>query len=135
MKAIFVVAALCFVAVQSAVLSDEQKAKLAAHKTHCLAETGVDAQTVEDAKNGNVAENDEKLACFGSCMLKRIGIMNQDGSVNEEITRKRVPASVPKEQVDDLINKCKDTTGANDCDKAAKLIKCFKENKQFTLLH
>ncbi|XP_076175217.1 uncharacterized protein LOC143150651 [Ptiloglossa arizonensis] len=130
MKTVFVVIALCIVGALA--LTEEQKAKLTEFKGACITETGVDAQVVENAKNGNVDENDEKLACFSSCMLKKIGIMNQDGTVNEEVSRKRAPAHITKEQIDDVINKCKDTTGANDCDKAAKLVKCFKQNKSFT---
>lgn len=36
--------------------------------------------------------------------------MNQDGTVNEEVSRKRAPAHITKEQIDDVINKCKDTS-------------------------
>ncbi|XP_076240646.1 general odorant-binding protein 56d-like [Calliopsis andreniformis] len=132
MKTIFVVFALCFVGALA--LTDEQKTKLAEFKNACITETGVEPQAIENAKSGNADENDQKLKCFASCMLKKVGVMNEDGSFNEEVTRKRAPSHVTKDQVDDLINKCKDTTGDDVCDKAAKLVKCYKENKTFNLL-
>ncbi|XP_017878110.1 general odorant-binding protein 56d-like [Ceratina calcarata] len=132
MKTIAVVLAICFVGAMA--LTDEQKAKLAEHKAVCITETGVDAQVVENAKNGNWADGDEKLECFSACMLKRIGIMRPDGSISEEVTRQKAPTDIPKEKIDDVINKCKGTTGANDCKKAANLAKCFIENKSFNVL-
>ncbi|XP_031843085.1 general odorant-binding protein 56d-like [Nomia melanderi] len=133
MKAILLVAALCFVSALA--LTDEQRAKLSEYKKSCVAESGVDIKTVEDAKAGNIPESDEKLACFASCMLKKIGIMNQDGSINEEVARQKVATTVPQDQAEELIGKCKDTTGANDCDKAFKLVKCLKTNKSFAVLN
>lgn len=34
------------------------------------------SEAVENAKKGNTDESDEKLACFTSCMLKKIGIVS-----------------------------------------------------------
>ncbi|XP_078053043.1 general odorant-binding protein 56a-like [Augochlora pura] len=133
MKTVLVVFALCFVSALA--LTDEQKAKLVQYKNDCIADTGVDAKVVDDAKAGNFNVDDEKLACFSSCMLKKIGIMNADGSINEETARKKAPAGVTQEQIDDVINKCKDITGPNDCKKAANLVKCFKDNKSFSVLN
>ncbi|XP_033342464.1 general odorant-binding protein 56a [Megalopta genalis] len=133
MKAALIVFALFFVSALA--LTDEQKAKLTQYKKDCITDTGVDAKTVEEAKTGNFNMDDEKLACFSSCMLKKIGIMNADGSLNEETARQKAPAEVTKEQIDDVINKCKDITGPNDCKKAANLVKCFKDNKSFSVLN
>ncbi|CAL7937723.1 unnamed protein product [Xylocopa violacea] len=133
MKTIVVVFAFCLVGALA--LTEEQKAKLSEYKSACITETGVDTQVVDNAKSGNYAKDDEKLGCFTACMLKKIGIMNQDGSVNEEVARKRAPPNIPKEQVEDVISKCKDTTGPNDCQKASNLAQCFIDKKSFNVLH
>ena len=39
--------------------------------------------------------------------------MNGDGTINEEVTRQKVPSSVPKEKVDEIINKCKSLSKSN----------------------
>ncbi|CAK9824343.1 General odorant-binding protein 56a [Anthophora retusa] len=132
MKTIAVVFALCFVGALA--LTDEQKAKLAEYKTACIAETGVDTHLIENAKKGNVAKDDEKFGCFSSCMLKKIGIMNQDGTLNEEVARQKAPSTIPKDQVETVINKCKTATGQTDCKKAANLVSCFMDHKTFNVL-
>jgi len=32
---------------------------------------------VENAKKGEITENDEKLACFATCLLNKIGIVSR----------------------------------------------------------
>ncbi|KAI4479640.1 hypothetical protein M0804_011037 [Polistes exclamans] len=88
-------------------LTDEQKAKLKEYKDSCIAETGVDAAIVENAKNGNIAENDEKLSCFAACFLKKMGILSPEGNLNEEVLYAKLPNSIPKEKADEVFQKCK----------------------------
>ncbi|XP_043266036.1 general odorant-binding protein 56h-like [Colletes gigas] len=132
MKTIVVVVALCIVGAMA--LTEEQEAQLGEFKTVCMEESNVERQVVEDLKKGIVDENNEKGACFVACMLKKMGIMNQDGSLNEEVVKKRAPTDVTKERVEEIFNKCKDITGTNDCNKAAKLVACYKKNKSLNLL-
>lgn len=115
-------------------ITDEQKTKLTEYRNVCITETGVESQILENARKGNVDHDNEKLACFASCILKKIQIVNPDGFTNMEVVRQRAPADVPKDQVDDVINKCKGTTGLNECRKAANLVKCFVDNKTFHVL-
>ncbi|XP_076758405.1 general odorant-binding protein 56d-like [Xylocopa sonorina] len=133
MKTIIVVFAFCLVGALA--LTEEQKTKLTEYKNSCITETSVDTQVVDNAKNGNYAKDDEKLGCFTACMLKKIGIMNPDGSVNFDVARKKAPSDINKDQVEDVISKCKDSTGSNECQTASKLAQCFLEKKSFNLLH
>ncbi|KAK2575296.1 hypothetical protein KPH14_008145 [Odynerus spinipes] len=116
-------------------LTDEQKAKLKAYKESCVTETGVDPVVVENAKNGNIVEGDEKLACFAACIMKKIGVLSPEGNIDEEVLRSKVPDDIPKEQVDEVFEKCKSVDGASVCEKGGKLMKCFLENKKFTVLN
>ncbi|XP_077266852.1 odorant binding protein 13 [Temnothorax americanus] len=134
MKAIVIVLAISFVAVLGE-LTNEQKAKLREYKESCISESGVDPTVVENAKESRAtSENDEKLACFSTCFLKKIGIMKADGEIDWEAARAKLPSDVPQEQADQLYNACKDIAGTG-CEKGRNLIKCFVENKQFNLLH
>ncbi|XP_025996520.1 general odorant-binding protein 56d [Solenopsis invicta] len=132
MKAIIIVLAISFVAVLGQ-LTDEQKAKLRTYKESCINESGVDTTILENAKKGEVAESDEKLACFSTCLLKKIGIMNADEDINWEVARAKLPPGVPQEQADQIYNACKDITGTG-CEKGGKVFKCFLDNKHFHLL-
>ncbi|XP_033217025.1 general odorant-binding protein 56a-like [Belonocnema kinseyi] len=134
MKTVFAVFSFCLVGAMASI-TDEQRAKLQEYKTSCVAETGVDAAVVQNAKEGNIAEDDEKLACFFACLLKKIGIMNTDGTINEEVARAKIPVSVPKDKADEVINKCKLLKGATDCETAKKVMKCYGETKTFSILN
>ncbi|XP_025265691.1 general odorant-binding protein 56a [Camponotus floridanus] len=132
MKAVIVVFAVTIVAVLGGI-TDEQKAKLKQYKESCIIESGVDPIVVENAKNGQVAEGDEKLACFGNCILKKLGIINANGDIDWEVARSKVPPGISQEQIDHVYNKCQNVAGSG-CEKGANLLKCFKENKNFAVL-
>lgn len=134
MKTLLVLVCICLVGALGA-LTDEQKAKLKAYKTSCIQETGVAEDDVEKAKTGQIPEDNEKLSCFAACMLKKIGIMNPDGTVNEEVARSKIPQDVPQEKAEEVFKKCKDVSGSNTCEKGGNLMKCFMENKDFSVLH
>ncbi|XP_043265844.1 general odorant-binding protein 56a [Colletes gigas] len=123
-----------FVASALAGITDEQKEKLFQFKDECMADTKVDSEMIHKALAGDDTENEGKLQCFAACILKKIGIMEQDGSINVEVVKKNAPADVPNEQIEEVLNKCKDITGATDCEKAGNLVKCFLENKTFNIL-
>ncbi|XP_012231124.1 general odorant-binding protein 56d [Linepithema humile] len=132
MKAIVIILVVFVVAALGG-LTDEQKARLKTYKESCISETGVDPVAVENAKRGEMAENDEKLACFANCLLQKIGFISADGDVNWEVIRAKVPSDVLQDQVDQLQNKCQGVDGSG-CQKGAKLFKCFLKNKNFHLL-
>ncbi|XP_011692013.1 PREDICTED: B2 protein-like isoform X2 [Wasmannia auropunctata] len=132
MKTIVIVLAISFVAVLGEI-TDEQKAKLREYKESCITETGVDSAVVENAKKGEIVE-DEKLDCFATCLLKKIGIMKEDEDIDWDVARGKIPAGVPQEQIDQLYNACKDIAGTG-CTKGANVFKCLMENKHFHILH
>nr|UEN71172.1 odorant-binding protein 7 [Gregopimpla kuwanae] len=133
MKSFAIVLAVCFISAAYA-LTDAQKAKLKEHRDACITETGVDTAKVSNAKEGNYDDADEKLACFSACLLKKIGIMNADGTFNEEATRAKIPPGIDAAKANEVINKCKTETGATDCETGRKLYKCYLQNKSFSVL-
>ncbi|XP_043682570.1 general odorant-binding protein 56d-like [Vespula pensylvanica] len=116
-------------------LTDEQKAKLKEYKESCITESGVDPAVVENAKNGNAPEGDEKLSCFAACFIKKMGIFSPEGDLNEEILRARLQDSLPEDKVEEVFQKCKNVDGANTCKKGGKLMKCFLDNKKVVVLN
>ncbi|XP_047365464.1 general odorant-binding protein 56d-like [Vespa velutina] len=116
-------------------LDDQQKAKLKEYKESCITESGVDPAIVENAKNGNVSEGDEKLSCFAACFVKKLGIFNSEGNINEEVLRSRLYDSLPEDKVEEIFQKCKNINGDTLCQKGGNLMKCFLDNKKLALLH
>ncbi|KAH0950003.1 Obp7 [Eciton burchellii] len=122
-----VLAVLAFVATLDGFkLTDEQRSKLKSYKESCIAETGIDPSVIDDAKHGQFHENDEKLGCFVTCMLKKIGIMDADGNVDWEVARSKLPPDVSQDDFDHVFDRCKDIAG-DGCKKAANLLKCALE--------
>ncbi|XP_046749798.1 general odorant-binding protein 83a-like [Diprion similis] len=133
MKILIVVFALC-VAGSLGGLTDEQKAKLMGYKQSCITESGVEPNAVENAKRGEIAEDDEKLACFASCYLRHIGVYDAEGNVHEDVFRAKLPADVPKAKADQVVNTCTGRTGSTFCRTGAKLLKCFMESRTVAVL-
>nr|QNC49766.1 odorant binding protein 1 [Trissolcus japonicus] len=132
MKFFIAVFALCIVGALGA-LTDEQKAKLKEHKEHCFTETGVDPAVVENVKKGQFVQ-DPKLACFTACVMKRIGVMNANGSINEEVARAKLPATVSVEKAAEILGSCKSLKGANDCETAVMVFKCYMQHGKVNIL-
>ncbi|XP_008548247.1 general odorant-binding protein 56d [Microplitis demolitor] len=131
MKIFAVILAVCFVGAL-AELTEEQLAKLREHRTACVTETGVEEDKVSKAKEGEWMMDDLKLRCFFSCMLKKISVMNEDGTFNEEKARKRIANDLPEDKIDAVITKCKDISGGDECETAMLMMKCYAEEKAFT---
>ncbi|XP_053976064.1 general odorant-binding protein 56d-like isoform X1 [Hylaeus volcanicus] len=145
MKTVAVVFVL-FVASALAELTEQQKSDLSKFADDCMTEIGIESESIKKMIIGQEPEKNGKFNCYMSCVLKKIGIIQEDGSINVDVVRQEAPADIPKEAIEDLISKCKDTTlnemkstiitaGADDCEKAGNLIKCFVENKTFNLFN
>nr|AZB49386.1 odorant-binding protein 5 [Heortia vitessoides] len=134
MKYLAVILAFCLAGAYAG-LSDEQKAKLVEHRKVCVAQTGLDPQVVENIKRGQPVQFDEKLSCFAACMLKRIGIMRPDGSMDEQVARAKLPKDLPKDKVDAVINSCKTQVGRNQCETGGKVLGCLLKTKAVSILH
>ncbi|XP_046487937.1 general odorant-binding protein 56d-like [Neodiprion pinetum] len=133
MKVLIVIFALC-VAGSLGGLTDEQIAKLKSYKQSCIAESGVEPSVVENAKQGQIAEDDDKLACFAACYLRHIGVYDAEGNVHEDVFRAKLPADVPKAKADEVVNKCSGLTGSTLCRTGAKLLKCMMESRILAVL-
>ncbi|XP_014469516.1 PREDICTED: uncharacterized protein LOC106741747 isoform X2 [Dinoponera quadriceps] len=127
MKIIAVILAVSFVAVLGE-LTNEQKEKVKVYEERCISESGVDPNVVKNAKEGTADESDEKLACFTTCMFKKFGIMKENGDIDVEVARTKIPPGVSQEDADRVINNCQGITGTG-CRKGANLAKCIMENK------
>ncbi|KAK9295640.1 hypothetical protein QLX08_010070 [Tetragonisca angustula] len=126
MKTLAVIFIFCLVGVLA--LTEEQKVKLLAHKTACIAETGVDQKLIEDAEKGIIAD-DDKLSCFSFCMLKKIGAMTDDGTINAELVRQKLShGGIAVEMIDNILNNCVDMVGSTPCKKAGNIIKYLTNN-------
>ncbi|XP_006609096.1 general odorant-binding protein 56d-like [Apis dorsata] len=125
MKTIIFIFSFCLVGILA--VSEESITKLRKIESVCAEENGIDLQKADDVKKGIFDKNDEKLACYVDCMLKKVGFVNTDTTFNEEKFRERT-TKLDSEQVNRLVNNCKDITESNSCKKSSKLLQCFIDN-------
>nr|QGW50298.1 odorant-binding protein 2 [Chouioia cunea] len=135
MKCFAIVLALCVVGAYAATLSDEQKAKLKGFKEACITESGVNADLVNSIIKGGEIKRDKNLDCFSACMLKKIGIMRDDGTIDVETTRAKArTTSVDVAKADKIIDKCKELVGKDACETGGNVFGCFILGKDFPVL-
>ncbi|THK33257.1 general odorant-binding protein 56d [Diachasma alloeum] len=132
MKFLVIVFFICLVGALAQELTDAQKQKLREHRDACVTETGADRADVDKAYKGEWADN-PKLRCFTLCMMKKVGMMNDDGVLDETITRQRMALKLKPEKVDEIWTKCKDLKGTTACDTAYMMMKCYTENRAITV--
>ncbi|XP_058793661.1 general odorant-binding protein 56a-like [Phymastichus coffea] len=135
MKCFTIVLAVCLAGAYAATLNDEQKARLKGFKEGCITETGVSADVVNSIIKGGEIKREKSLDCFSACMLKKIGIMRDDGSIDVETARtKSRTTNVDVAKADKVIDKCKDLVGKDTCETGGNVFACFIVSKDFPVL-
>lgn len=105
-------------------LTPEQKTNLRTNMAHCIKETGVDLQVVDEAKKGNFAD-DENLKKFIHCFFKKIGVVDDDGQIHVDVALQKLPAGIDKAAAEQLLNDCKAKTGNDAVENAFEVFKCY----------
>ncbi|KYN00218.1 PREDICTED: uncharacterized protein LOC108776083 [Cyphomyrmex costatus] len=128
MKTIVILFAISFVAVLGhREWTEEERKQFEEYKESCISESGVDRNAV--AKRGETDENDEKINCFRTCLLKKYGTLNADGEFNVEVARVNLAKyEASEEKIEEVINACKDVTGTG-CEKGRNVFKCLMQFK------
>ena len=125
MKSIALILALCVSGAVASVTSD-QVLKLLRYKEECMGETGSTDEMIGKAiQEGTNFQKEAKLGCFIACILKKLGIMNEDGSIDVPAAEEQVTLNIPKDEVHNMIIKCTNTGGADVCEKAAYFADCL----------
>ncbi|XP_018398094.1 PREDICTED: general odorant-binding protein 56h-like [Cyphomyrmex costatus] len=134
MKTIVILFAISFVAVLGhREWTDEEKKQFIEYNKFCINESGIDESTL--AKRREADENNEKLNCYSTCLLKKYGTLNADGELNVEVARANLAKyEVSEEKIEEMINACKDVTGTG-CEKGRNVFKCFMQFKEHQDMH
>ncbi|XP_011180837.1 general odorant-binding protein 56d [Zeugodacus cucurbitae] len=108
-------------------------AVVAAHKSHkpsqahqfyeeCLKESGASPALLDPLKKGDFNAVGDKAKCFLKCLENKKGIL-ENGAPNEADIRK--VRKVGNEEPKNILAKCNGLMGANECDTAFLLYKCY----------
>ncbi|XP_046487925.1 uncharacterized protein [Neodiprion pinetum] len=82
----------------------------------------------EDLEKMEREEEKLKENCFFACVGKKVGFMNEDGSLNEKALVEKSPPFVKKEEAAKVAEMCGKQKGANECESAVMIHRCLRDN-------
>ncbi|XP_029047644.1 general odorant-binding protein 19d [Osmia bicornis bicornis] len=115
-------------------LSSEDQEQIKKFSANCSVELGTTIGELQLALVGESHASEDKLKCFAACLLKKMDIMNEDGTINKEVIKSKAPKDMPEKEIEEIIQKCTNTGGKDDCEKAGNFLKCAIKtvvNKEF----
>nr|AXY87869.1 odorant binding protein 10 [Subpsaltria yangi] len=106
-------------------LSDEMQQVAKLLHDNCVGEVGVDEALITQTQDGSFAE-DDKLKCYMKCVFSQLAVLSDDGEIDAEAFAALLPDNMV-EHGTKMIEVCKGVGGANGCEVAFNLNKCFYE--------
>ncbi|XP_063984298.1 general odorant-binding protein 56a-like [Diachasmimorpha longicaudata] len=120
-----VVLVFCALAV-TFVSGGDMKAEMHAQVEKCIIETGVDPSVLKSLHETGGANADENVKCLGACIMKGLGVMAADGTVNLDKAKSLVPSDAPDhDALLAAVEECHAEKGANDCETAHAIGMCM----------
>nr|QFO46774.1 odorant binding protein [Cylas formicarius] len=111
---------------QSGVLSDEQKATIRANIRECSEETNAIKDVVQQARQGNFADN-QSLKEYLLCIAKKNQAQDANGKLNVATIREKLGTVLGAKDADEIAEKCAKER-ATPSDTAFEAFKCFYDN-------
>ncbi|KAH8258036.1 hypothetical protein KR038_004866 [Drosophila bunnanda] len=128
MKFLVVLSAILAVSLAELQLSDEQKAAAHANGAFCVQQEGITKDQAVALRAGNFENADEKVKCFANCFLEKTGFL-VDGQVQPAVVLAKLGPLAGEDNVKAVQAKCDSLKGADKCDTAFQLYKCYYENR------
>nr|WCD39077.1 odorant-binding protein 2 [Euplatypus parallelus] len=111
--------------------TEEQRKQIIQNRQECIAETKVNPDLIEKADQGDFSE-DDTLKCFTKCFYQKAGFVNENGEVQLEVIKDKLPAQADREKALEIVEKCK-MEGKDPCDTVYLIHKCYFEHTHVKL--
>ncbi|XP_039433598.1 uncharacterized protein LOC120416009 isoform X2 [Culex pipiens pallens] len=131
----FVTVAVALVVVCKADYNDFQKETITMNADICKKELDIPAESKiqQMAMYGDLSRDDKKSKQYYSCMMLKMGFMEQDGAINgPEIVEFMAP-QYDRNAVTTVVDACKSPEGKLIQDKAYAFAQCFFAKKSFEI--
>ncbi|XP_023294155.2 general odorant-binding protein 56d-like [Lucilia cuprina] len=127
--AVLAVAAAGVVNAQSPVqIPEEQKQRILEYAAVCSQENSVDKNVIQALKTGQFSNVDQNAKCFTNCFLEKAGLL-VNGQVQNAVISAKLGGIFGADKVSAAMAQCNDIKGADNCETAFELYKCyFKTN-------
>lgn len=97
------------------------------HAKDCIRESGVNPRVVQNLRNGDFKNEEEKTQCFIKCFFEKAGFMDSNGILNEDIIIKKLSEDESETKVKGILNICKNVSATSPCERAFQIYKCYKK--------
>ncbi|XP_029713500.1 general odorant-binding protein 56d [Aedes albopictus] len=94
----------------------------------CRTEYNVDMDTYNAIRNGDFSIRTPFIECFGDCLVKKAGFMNDDLSFNKDVIVKFVSRFIKPEDSESVYNQCTADVAPVLCATAFDVYQCIYEN-------
>ncbi|XP_055598830.1 general odorant-binding protein 56d-like [Uranotaenia lowii] len=94
----------------------------------CRGEYGVDNETYNAIRSGDFSIRSPLIECFGECIVKRAGFMNDDLSFNQDTIQKFVSRFIRPKYSAAVYEKCTKDVVPILCSTAFDVYQCIYEN-------
>ncbi|KAH8418334.1 hypothetical protein KR222_000104, partial [Zaprionus bogoriensis] len=109
-------------------LTEEQKDKAREIGAACIAKEGVTKEQALALREGKFDNTDEKVKCFAKCFLEELKFL-VDGQLKPDAVEQKLGPIFGIDTVKAAQAKCDSLKGANECDTAFQLFKCYHTHK------
>lgn len=128
--------------------AEEKKTKAQEHIDFCIKDIGIDETVAKKLTLGDFSQRDEKtqvwsiklwltkksfqnFQCFVNCFFKRAGFLNEKGDPQKDVIIEKLSqkTGLKNEKLDDLITKCIQVKGADQCETSLKIYECYWTNQ------
>ncbi|KAK7872349.1 hypothetical protein R5R35_002793 [Gryllus longicercus] len=92
----------------------------------CREETGADRESLKHWAHG-VLDDHESFKCYIKCIMVQFSALSEDGVFVVEEELENVPPEI-KEEGHRIVLACKDTSGADACDTAYQMHRCYNSS-------
>nr|BAN59720.1 odorant-binding protein [Delia antiqua]BAS69451.1 odorant-binding protein 12 [Delia platura] len=105
-------------------LTEEQKLIVLQHAAECAKQTSASKEALQDLRAGKFSNVDNNTKCFTNCFLEKSGFL-VDGQVQPAVVSKKLGSIVGADKINTIMAQCNGSKGANNCDTAFELFKCY----------
>nr|AIZ03625.1 odorant binding protein 7-like protein [Anomala corpulenta]AKC58531.1 odorant binding protein 10 [Anomala corpulenta] len=134
MKTIAVVVLLFASSVLCQDSAEDRQQRIRRYREECVKEAKVDPALIDKADAGEFADTKE-LKCFAKCFYVKAGFITEQGELLMDVVKAKLPPEHEREKALAIIELCKDLKGADACETAYAIHKCYFQNAHAANLH
>lgn len=114
--------------------TEDRQQRIRRYRQECVEETKVDPALIDKADAGEFADTKE-LKCFAKCFYVKAGFITEQGVLLMDVVKAKLPPEHEREKALAIIELCKELKGADACETAYAIHKCYFQNAHAANLH